>query len=70
MTFTEKLNIVLANKNMTKKELAEKLEVTQQALLMKIKSEKFTEKDMVQIAEILNYDLDIILSDRDSDMKI
>ncbi len=69
MTFIQKIDAMLTHKNISKKDLAEKLNITLQQLSMKIKADKFTEKDMIQIADILNCDLDIVISDRDSNMK-
>jgi transcriptional regulator with XRE-family HTH domain len=51
----EKVRILLVKRrNMSDAELARKMGISPQALSRKMNKEKFTEADMVKIAEILN----------------
>jgi len=51
----EKVRILMIKRgNMTAANLAEKMGISAQALGRKLNKEKFTEKDMKKIAEILN----------------
>lgn len=59
--FTKLLKIKLIEKEMTAKELATMLGTTQQNLSAKMKRDNFSEKEMLQIAEVLGCSLKIEL---------
>lgn len=59
--FTKLLKIKLVELDMTAKELALKLGTTQQNLSAKMKRDNFSEKEMSQIANALNLNLQIEL---------
>lgn len=62
--FSKLLKIKLVEMDMTAKELASKLETTQQNISAKMKRDNFSEKEMLQIAEVLGLDLKIILEQK------
>lgn len=53
LTMGEKLKILLGRKEMSVKNLAEKLGQSRQNLNTKIKNDNFTEQDLRKIAEVL-----------------
>lgn len=59
--FSKLLKIKLVEMDMTAKELASKLGTTQQNISAKMKRDNFSEKEMLQIAEVLGLDLKIML---------
>ena len=59
--FTKLLKIKLIEKDMTAKELAEKLKTSQQNISAKMKRDNFSEKEMQEIADVLELDLEIAL---------
>lgn len=59
--FTKLLKIKLIEKEMTAKELAAMLGTTQQNLSAKMRRDNFSEKEMLQIAEVLGLSLKIEL---------
>ena len=59
--FKETLEIKLTEKGMTKGELVKKMGITPQQLSMKLNSNNFSEKDMMQIADALGLELKITL---------
>lgn len=59
--FSKLLKIKLVEMDMTAKELASKLGTTQQNISAKMKRDNFSEKEMRQIAEALELDLEIEL---------
>ena len=62
--FSKLLKIKLVEMDMTAKELALKLGTTQQNISAKMKRDNFSEKEMLQIAEVLELDLKIMLEQR------
>ena len=62
--FSKLLKIKLVEMDMTAKELALRLGTTQQNISAKMKRDNFSEKEMLQIAEVLNIDLDIELKEK------
>ena len=62
--FTKLLRLTLVEKEMTAKELATKLGTTQQTLSAKMKRDNFSEKEMRQIADALELDLEIVMKDK------
>ena len=62
--FSKLLKIKLVEMDMTAKELALRLGTTQQNISAKMKRDNFSEKEMLQIAEVLDLDLNIMLEQR------
>lgn len=62
--FTKLLKIKLIENDMTAKELAAKLGTSQQNFSAKMKRDNFSEKEMFQIADVLNLDLKILLENK------
>ena len=62
--FSKLLKIKLVEMDMTAKELASKLGTTQQNISAKMKRDNFSEKEMLQIAEVLDLDLEIVLKEK------
>lgn len=62
--FSKLLKIKLVEMDMTAKELALRLGTTQQNISAKMKRDNFSEKEMLQIAEVLNLDLEIELKEK------
>ena len=59
LTVSEKFKILLGRKNLTIKDLADKLGTSRQNLSNKFSRDNFSEKDIRQIAEVLNCDYEI-----------
>ncbi len=57
---------LLAFKDSNAAQLAEKLDCTQANISQKFKRDNFSEKEMLQIAEALNCDLEIKFRDRET----
>lgn len=57
---------LLAFKGSSAAQLAEKLNCSQANISQKFKRDNFSEKELVKIADILNCDLKIIFTDRDT----
>lgn len=53
LSFSEKVKIILKRKDLTLKDLAEKLGTTRQNLSNKMSRDNFSEKEMTEIAEHL-----------------
>ena len=62
---TTKIKMLLASKDMTISELAEKMGTTQPNLSAKLKRDNFSEKELNQIAEVLEvqYESNFVLED-------
>ena len=52
MGMTEKIKILMVKKDITQKELADKLEISQPTLSKKFKLDDWRESDLKQIAEV------------------
>ena len=70
MRMALKIKIILLERNMNIKELAEKLGTTGNNLSNKLARDNLSEKDLRAIAEALNCDYDGIFTFRDSGKKI
>lgn len=62
--FSKLLKIKLVEMDMTAKELALRLGTTQQNISAKMKRDNFSENEMLQIAEALDLDLNIMLEQK------
>lgn len=54
MSMTEKIKILMIKKDITQKELAEKLEISQPTLSKKFKLDDWRESDLQSIANVCN----------------
>ena len=70
LTVREKLKILLGRKNLTIKDLADKLGTSRQNLSNKFSRDNFSEKDIKQIAEALNCDCEIKFKMKDTGEEI
>lgn len=66
MGMTKKIKIILLEKNMTIKELAERIGTNGNNLSNKLSRDNFSEKELREIAEALDCDYDGIFTLRDS----
>ena len=64
--FSRKVNILLMDKKIQKKQLAEKLNTTKSNIGNKLERDNFSEKDMQSIANALNCELVIKLIDKET----
>lgn len=62
--FSQVLKHCLVDKNMKISDLARLLDTSHQNINQKIKRDNFSEKEMLQIAEVLNLNLEIALKER------
>lgn len=62
--FAKVIKHQLVEKDMKKSDLARLLDTSYQNLDQKMKRDNFSEKEMLQIAEVLNLDLKIALKER------
>ena len=69
MAMAEKIKIALIKRNMTLKELASRLNCTSQNLSGKFRRDNFSEKELVQIAKVLNCTFEAYFALNDSDEK-
>ena len=62
---SKKINMLMLERDVTQVQLAEKLGTSQSNLANKLKRDNFSEKELIQIAEILNakYEGNFILND-------
>lgn len=65
LTVTEKVKIILGRRNMTAKELAEKLGMSRQSLANRFAHNNWTEKDIQRIADAMDctYNAQFIMND-------
>lgn len=64
--FSEKVELVLIKRKMTQTALAEKLGTSVQSLNSRLKKDNFSEEKMRQLAEILDCDVNITMTLRDT----
>ena len=64
--FTEKIELVLVKRKMSKTELAQKLGISMQSLYGRMKRDNFSENDMAHIADILNCHFNVTMTLRDT----
>jgi transcriptional regulator with XRE-family HTH domain len=65
-----KIRTLLLERKMTIKELAEKLGTNGNNLSNKLSRDNFSEKELQEIAEVLDCDFDVIFTMRDTGKKI
>ena len=66
MAMAEKVRILLVKRNITVTDLAKRLGMSQSNLSNKLSRDNFNEKELQEIAEALNCDLDIGFTLRDT----
>lgn len=66
MAMAEKVRILLVKRKITVTDLAKRLGISQSNLSNKLSRDNFSEKELQQIAEALNCDLDISFTLRDT----
>ena len=66
MSATKKIKILLVERDMTLTELSKLLNKSLSTMSDKMKRDNFSEKDLRKIAEVLNYDYDIVFTDKDT----
>lgn len=66
MAMTEKVRILLVKRKITVTDLAKRLGMSQSNLSNKLSRDNFSEKELQEIAEALNCDLDIRFTLRDT----
>ena len=70
MTTAWKSRIIMKERGMTLTELAKRLGISLSTLSDKFRRDNFNERDLRKIADVLNCDVEIVFSFRDSDSKI
>lgn len=70
VAMSEKIKIVLLKRKMSITKLAEILGTTQSNVSGKLKRDNFSEKELAEIAEALNCDLDVSFTLRDTGEKV
>ena len=56
MSMAKKIRILLIERDMTMTDLAKKLEISKSNLSDKMKRDNFSEKELIEIADVLNSD--------------
>lgn len=70
MAMAEKVRILLVKRKITVTDLAKRLGMSQSNLSNKLSRDNFNEKELQEIAEALNCDLDITFTLRDTGEKV
>lgn len=60
MPMAEKIRIALIKRNMSLKELSSRLGCTSQNLSGKLKRDNFSERELIEIADAINTDTDLL----------
>lgn len=70
MSAAKKIKILLVEREMTLTDLSKLLNKSLSTMSGKMTRNNFSEKDLKKIAEVLNYDYDIVFTDKDNGKKI
>lgn len=70
MSLEEKIKVLLAYRKMNMRQLAEKMNVSQQSLSRKMKMNAFKEDDLIQIAEICDATFEGVFTLNDTKKRI
>lgn len=70
MAAAKKIRILLVERDMTLKELANLLGKSSSTISDKLRRDNFTEKDLMKIAEVLNYNYEAVFTDKDTGKQI
>ena len=66
MSAAKKIKMLLVDREMTLTDLSRQLNKSLSTMSDKMKRNNFSEKDLKKIAEVLNYDYDIVFTDKDT----
>ncbi|MDO5783562.1 MAG: helix-turn-helix transcriptional regulator [Eubacteriales bacterium] len=70
MSAAKKIKMLLVEREMTLTELAKRLNKTVSTMSGKMTRDNFSEKDLKEIADILNYDYEAVFTDRETGKRI
>lgn len=70
MSAAKKIRIMLIERDMTLKELSERLNKHPSTVSDKIRRDNFSENDLNEIADILGFDYEAVFTDRETGKKI
>ncbi len=70
MSATKKIKILLVEREMTLTDLSKRLNKSLSTMSEKMTRDNFSEKELRKIAEALNYDYDIVFTDKDTGKQI
>ena len=70
MSVTKKIKLLLVERDMKMTDLAEKLNTSKSNLSQKMQRDNFSEKELKEIADVLNCDYDIIFTTKDTGKQI
>lgn len=66
MSAAKKIKILLVERDMTLTDLSRLLNKSLPTMSVKMKRDNFAEKDLKEIAELLNYDYEVIFKDKET----
>ena len=70
LSVSEKIKIILGRRNMTVSDLAKKLNTSRQNLTNKFSRSNFSEKELRQIAEAMDFSVDVLFTLNDTEETI
>ena len=70
MSAAKKIKMMLVHREMTLTDLSQLLNKSLSIMSGKMKRDNFSEKDLREIAELLNFDYEVIFTDRETGRKI
>ncbi len=70
MSAAKKIKMMLVHREMTLTDLSQLLNKSLSTMSGKMKRDNFSEKDLREIAELLNFDYEVIFTDRETGRKI
>lgn len=70
MSAAKKIKMMLVHREMTLTDLSQLLNKSLSTMSGKMKRDNFSEKDLREIAELLNFDYEAIFTDRETGRKI
>ena len=70
MSAAKKIKMLLIERDLTLTKLAKLLNKSPSTLSDKMKRDNFSEKDLREIAELINFDYEVIFTDRETGRKI
>ena len=70
LSAAKKIKILLVERDMTLTDLSKLLDKHLSTMSDKMRRDNFTEKDLKKIAEVLNYEYDVVFTDKETGKKI
>lgn len=70
MSATKKIKMLLVEREMTLTDLSKLLNKSLSTMSGKMTRDNFSEKDLKQIADILNYDYEVVFTDKETGKRI